>query len=54
MTTVAAERVRHEPERHRFAISLDDGVAVLEYRPIDARTLDYHHTFVARRRAAAA
>ena len=46
MTAVAAERARHEPERHRFAIALDDGVAVLEYRPVDATTLDYHHTFV--------
>lgn len=39
-------RVRHEPERHRFAIVLDDAVAVLEYRAVDAATLEYHHTFV--------
>jgi predicted GNAT family acetyltransferase len=48
MTEATAERARHEPELHRFAIFRDDAaVAVLEYRPIDAATLDYHHTYVA-------
>ncbi len=46
MISAAAERVRHEPERRRFAIVLDDAVAVLEYRQVDATTLVYQHTFV--------
>jgi uncharacterized protein len=46
MTAEAGERVRHDAEAQRFTIILDDAVAVLDYRRIDAATLDYHHTFV--------
>jgi predicted GNAT family acetyltransferase len=46
MTATATERAVHEPERRRFKIVFDEGLAVLEYRRINASTLDYHHTFV--------
>ena len=39
-------RVEHEPGRRRFTMRFDEGTAVLDYRAIDAGTLDYHHTFV--------
>jgi predicted GNAT family acetyltransferase len=39
-------KINHEPERNRFVIESDQGLAVLEYARVDAATLDYHHTFV--------
>jgi len=38
--------IGHEPAAHRFVAHTAAGEAVLEYRPVDATTLDYHHTFV--------
>jgi predicted GNAT family acetyltransferase len=39
-------QVRHEPDQQRFALAFEGATAILEYRKIDAPTLDYHHTFV--------
>lgn len=41
-----AGEVRHEQADSRFVIDLGDGEAVLDYRRIDARTLDYRSTRV--------
>jgi predicted GNAT family acetyltransferase len=38
--------VRHDTSARRFTIDADGTLAVLEYREIDAQTLDYYHTFV--------
>jgi hypothetical protein len=46
MSASAKPAVEHDPARGRFTIALDEGIAVLEYRAVDAATLDYHHTFV--------
>jgi predicted GNAT family acetyltransferase len=40
--------LRHEPMRRRFVATTRDGEGILEYSEIDARTLDYNHTFVPR------
>jgi len=45
-SAAADERVRHEPENHRFALSSGAGLAVLEYREAGPGTLAYHHTYV--------
>ena len=44
--SAATEAPRHEPERRRFVIVTGDHVALLAYRPVDATTLDYYHTYV--------
>jgi hypothetical protein len=44
----AADTPRHEPASHRFTLSVDGVLAVLDYRVIDATTVEYHHTFVPR------
>jgi uncharacterized protein len=46
VTQEAESGVRHEPARERFVLASGGGVAVLEYRRVDATTLDYNHTFV--------
>jgi predicted GNAT family acetyltransferase len=38
--------IHHEPAAHRFVARTGGIEAVLEYATVDARTLDYHHTFV--------
>lgn len=38
--------VRHDAAARRFTIDVDGAPAVLEYREIDAQTLDYYRTFV--------
>ena len=38
--------VQHDPKRHRFFLEVAGGTAELEYRPIDAKTVDLVHTFV--------
>ena len=38
--------LHHEPAAHRFVARIDGVEAVLEYDAADAKTLDYHHTFV--------
>jgi len=45
-SAAADELVRHEPENHRFALSYGAGLAVLEYRDVGPRAIDYHHTYV--------
>ena len=38
--------IHHEPAAHRFVARTGHGDAVIEYDTVDARTFDYHHTFV--------
>jgi predicted GNAT family acetyltransferase len=38
--------LRHEPERHRFVATTEDGEGRLDYVVRDAKTLDFRHTFV--------
>lgn len=38
--------VRHDADRRRFYIPLDEGEAHLDYREKDDATLDYAHTYV--------
>jgi predicted GNAT family acetyltransferase len=38
--------IHHEPAAHRFLARTAGAEAVLEYATVDAKTLDYHHTFV--------
>jgi len=42
----ASPEVRHNSQRHRFYIPLDEGEAHLDYERIDSQTVDYAHTFV--------
>lgn len=47
MTTDAGEReVRHNADRHRFYIPLEEGEAHLDYERIDSETVDFSHTYV--------
>jgi len=46
MAATAPLDIRHEPAAHRFVARTAGVEAVLEYATIDAKTLDYHHTFV--------
>lgn len=46
MSAGAREGVQHDAARRRFVVQLEEGTAVLEYRSVDATTLDYYHTFV--------
>ena len=47
MTAPAAPLdIHHEPSSHRFVVLTSGGEAVLEYDTVDAKTLDYYHTFV--------
>jgi len=38
--------VRHELAVRRFKIDVNGALAVLQYREVDAQTLDYYRTFV--------
>ena len=38
------DEIRHNAAQRRFEVG--DSLAVLDYAPLDATTLDYHHTFV--------
>jgi len=38
--------IHHEPAAKRFVARTGGVEAVLEYATVDAKTLDYHHTFV--------
>jgi predicted GNAT family acetyltransferase len=44
----AGEELRHEPASHRFTLSSDGALAILDYRVLDATTLEYHHTYTPR------
>ncbi len=46
MPAAGAIDIHHEPAAHRFVARTADVEAVLEYATVDAKTLDYHHTFV--------
>lgn len=46
MPKTAAIDIHHEPAAHRFVARTAGVEAVLEYDAVDAKTLDYHHTFV--------
>jgi predicted GNAT family acetyltransferase len=37
--------VEHHPAERRFVADIDGALAVLEYWPIDERTLDYRRTY---------
>ena len=37
---------RHDSDRKRFVLTVDGTVAELNYREVDAKTLDYYRTFV--------
>jgi len=45
--TSARITVRHEPERSRFVAQINDPIAeaVVEYRSLQGRTLEYYRTF---------
>jgi len=45
-SSAVAPAVRHEPGAHRFVVTIGGSEALLEYREIDGRTLDLHHTSV--------
>lgn len=39
--------IRHQPERQRFVLELEDGEAVLDYRLLPGgRAIDFSHTYV--------
>jgi len=39
--------IRHQAERQRFVLELEDGEAVLDYRLLPGgRTIDFSHTYV--------
>jgi predicted GNAT family acetyltransferase len=38
--------IRHDEPGRRFTVDLDGQVAELTYRELDARTLDFNHTYV--------
>jgi hypothetical protein len=38
--------VRHDPEATTFFIDLEDAEAVLVYRPVGDKVLDFEHTYV--------
>ena len=46
MSAAAPLDLHHEPAAHRFVARTGGVEAVLEYVAVDAKTLDYHHTFV--------
>jgi uncharacterized protein len=46
MTEPESPDLRHEPANQRFVARVAGTEAVIEYRALDARTLDYQHTFV--------
>jgi predicted GNAT family acetyltransferase len=46
MSVSPALDIRHDEAGHRFVATAEGVEAVLEYHPVDERTLDYAHTFV--------
>jgi uncharacterized protein len=40
------DQIRHDLAQQRFTLRIGDALAVLDYDRVDARTLDYRHTFV--------
>jgi uncharacterized protein len=40
------QQIRHDTAAKRFVLTNDAGEAVLDYREVDATTLDYFRTFV--------
>ena len=38
--------LRHEPDRHRFELSLDDETAYVDYRPLADGIVDYSYVYV--------
>jgi len=46
MAAAAPLDIHHEPAAHRFVARTAGVEAVLEYATLDAKTLDYLHTFV--------
>ena len=46
MPAAAPLDIHHEPAAHRFVARVAGVEAVLEYATLNAKTLDYHHTFV--------
>lgn len=38
--------VQHNPDKQCFSALVDGHQAILEYRAVDAQTLDFHHTYV--------
>ena len=46
MPAAAPLDIHHEPAAHRFIARIGGSEAVIEYETVDAKTLDYHHTFV--------
>jgi uncharacterized protein len=40
------DKVSHNAAKQRFELAAGNSLAVLDYAPIDATTLDYNHTFV--------
>lgn len=38
--------VEHNPQSQCFSAQVDGHQAILEYRTVDAQTLDFHHTYV--------
>lgn len=46
MTDATSLDISHEPDRHRFVARVSGTEAVIEYREMDTRTLDFYHTFV--------
>ena len=46
MTKDSATDIRHDTLAKRFVLTRDGAEAVLNYREVDATTLDYYRTFV--------
>jgi predicted GNAT family acetyltransferase len=46
MPVTAPVDIHHEPNARRFVARTAGVEAVIEYDTVDAKTLDYHHTFV--------
>ncbi len=46
MPVAAPLDIHHEPAAHRFVARIGGDAAVLEYETLEAKALDYHHTFV--------
>ncbi|HEX5047242.1 MAG TPA: GNAT family N-acetyltransferase [Gammaproteobacteria bacterium] len=44
--TAEPNEITHNAARRRFEAAFGDSLAVLDYSPVDATTLDYRHTFV--------
>lgn len=38
--------VEHNPQKQCFSAVVDGHQSILEYRTVDAQTLDFHHTYV--------